>query len=85
MHREHPSRIVNEYGSVQVAVAPRAPGTLVIAGPGVCYTRQVDGTTAYLLVWSPSDLNGPGPTEPQAPADLYGVEITAAHDCEAWC
>lgn len=70
---------------------PPAPGTLVVTGPGVCYTKQVDGTTAYLKVWYPSDLNPLDPAEPQAstelqaPVDLYGVEVTAAHDGEAGC
>lgn len=50
---------------------------LVASGSSLCFTKPVDGTTAYLSIWFPSDFGDPG--------NDYGVEVTASHDGGAWC
>ncbi|WP_328467442.1 hypothetical protein OHA21_49050 [Actinoplanes sp. NBC_00393] len=64
---------------------PGVPSTgLVVSAARSCFTKEVDGTTAYLAVWFPSDFNDT-PGVPDAPADEYGLEVTASHDGAAWC
>ncbi|WP_436528818.1 hypothetical protein [Actinoplanes sp. HUAS TT8] len=55
------------------------------ADPPGCFSKTVDGATAYFKVWFPSDYNHLGDPETQEPADVYGVEVTGSHDGEAWC
>lgn len=57
---------------------------LMVSAAASCFTREVDGTTAYLSVWFPSDFNGLE-GERDAPADEYGLNVTASHDGAAWC
>ena len=56
---------------------------LVVAGAAACFDKEIDGTTAYLKVWFPSDFNAPG--EPQEPTGVYGIDVTGSHDGSAWC
>ncbi|WP_285558823.1 hypothetical protein [Actinoplanes regularis] len=56
---------------------------LVVSGAAGCFHNEIDGATAYLNVWFPSDLNVPGET--QEPKDVYGIELTGSHDGDAWC
>ncbi|MEU4423894.1 hypothetical protein AB0F81_24960 [Actinoplanes sp. NPDC024001] len=49
-----------------------------------CFTREIDGTTAYLSIWYPSDFNDT-PGLGDAPEDEYGLNVTASHDGDAWC
>lgn len=63
---------------------PAPSAGLLVSAARSCLTREVDGTTAHLSVWFPSDFNGLE-GEPDAPADEYGLEITASHDGDAWC
>jgi hypothetical protein len=56
---------------------------LVVSAAAGCYRKEIDGTTAHLNVWFPSDLNIPG--EIQEPKDVYGIDVTGSHDGHAWC
>lgn len=56
---------------------------LVVSAAVGCFLREIDGTTAHLSVWFPRDLNVPG--EAQEPEDVYGINVTASHDGDAWC
>jgi hypothetical protein len=58
---------------------------LVLSGAAGCFHKEVDGTTAYLAVWFPSDFNVPGAPELQEPKDVYGIDVTGSHDGNAWC
>lgn len=66
-------------------------GALVISAGGSCYSKAVDGTTAYLRIWFPGDLGDTGGAPVPSPAkgtssqSVYGVEVMASHDHEAWC
>lgn len=71
--------------------ASPASEALVTSAGGSCYSKAVDGTTAYLRIWFPGDLGdtagaaASSPATGTSPQSLYGVEITASHDHEAWC
>ncbi|WP_329019365.1 hypothetical protein [Streptomyces sp. NBC_01601] len=54
-----------------------APGSLAIDTSALCFEKPVEGTTAHLAVWFPSDLGDS--------SDDYGLEIIASHDGTAWC
>ncbi|UQU66864.1 hypothetical protein COUCH_11590 [Couchioplanes caeruleus] len=56
---------------------------LVVSAAAACFVKEVDGTTAYLIVNFPSDLNIPGVIEEAE--DLYGIDLTGSHDGDAWC
>jgi hypothetical protein len=58
---------------------------LIVSGAAGCYHKEVEGTTAYLAVWFPSDFNVSGVPELQEPKDVYGIEVTGSHDGDAWC
>ncbi|MFI1992087.1 hypothetical protein [Actinoplanes sp. NPDC020271] len=62
---------------------PVPSADLVVSAAAGCFRKDIDGTTAYLNVWYPSDLNIPG--EVQEPADVYGIEVTGSYDGDAWC
>jgi len=64
---------------------PPPTAGLVVSGSAGCYSKQVDGTTAYLAIWFPDDLLVPGEPAPATPYASYGVEVTASHDGGAWC
>jgi hypothetical protein len=61
------------------------PAGLVTTASAACFTKEIDGTSAYLSVSFPSDLNIAGVPELQAPPDVYSVEVTGSHDRFAWC
>ena len=56
---------------------------LIVSASAACFHKEVDGITAYLSVNFPSDLNVPGGI--QEPRDLYGIDLSGAHDGAAWC
>lgn len=56
---------------------------LVVSAAAGCFHKEIDGTTAHLSVWFPSDLDVPG--EIQEPKDVFGVDLTGSHDGDAWC
>jgi hypothetical protein len=56
---------------------------LVVSTAVGCFSKEVDGTTAHLNLWFPSDLNIPG--EIEEPEDVYGLDVTGSHDGAAWC
>jgi hypothetical protein len=64
---------------------PPPSANLVTTASAGCFTKEIDGTTAYLSVWFPSDVNVAGEAELRAPGDVYGVEFTGSHDGSAWC
>ncbi|HET6478834.1 MAG TPA: hypothetical protein VFG35_02155 [Actinoplanes sp.] len=64
---------------------PPPTAGLVVSGSASCYSKQVEGTTAYLAVWFPDDLLVPGAPAPATPYATFGVEVTASHDSGAWC
>lgn len=56
---------------------------LVVSASAACFHKEIDGTTAYLSLNFPSDLNVPGGI--QEPKDLYGIDLSGSHDDVAWC
>jgi len=56
-----------------------------------CYSKAVDGTTAYLRIWFPGDLGDakgapvPSPAVGASSQSVYEVEVRASHDGEASC
>ena len=62
---------------------PAPSNGLVISAAAACFHKKIDGTTAYLNVNFPSDLNLPGVTE--NPKGLYGIELTGSHAGDAGC
>jgi hypothetical protein len=58
---------------------------LVVSGAAGCFRKEIDGTTAYLSVWFPSDFNIASEPEYQKPEDTYGIDVTGSHDGDAWC
>ncbi|RZU51303.1 hypothetical protein EV385_3117 [Krasilnikovia cinnamomea] len=82
------------YGAAAVADGWRTDGEnptpvpstgLVVSGSAGCFHKEINGTTAYLSVWFPSDFNAPQNPEPPEPTDEYGIEVTGSHDGDAWC
>ena len=71
--------------------APATDQALATSAGGSCYSKMVDGATAYLRIWFPGDLGDtagapvPSPAPEASPQSVYGVEVTASHDQEAWC
>lgn len=71
--------------------SPAADQALVTSAGGSCYSKAVDGTTAYLRIWFPGDLGDtegagvPSPATGRSSQSVYGVEVTASHDHDAWC
>jgi hypothetical protein len=71
--------------------SPAVDHALVTSAGGSCYSKEIDGTTAYLRVWFPGDLGdtaaaaAPSAATGTSSQSVYGVEITASHDGEAWC
>jgi hypothetical protein len=70
---------------------PATDRALPTSAGGTCYSKTVDGTTAYLRIWFPGDLGDtaggplPSPAVGASAQSVYGVEVTASHDHEAWC
>jgi hypothetical protein len=58
---------------------------LVISAAVACFSKEIDGATAYLAVAFPSDLNVPGDPHQQAPDNTFVVDVTGSHDGAAWC
>lgn len=58
---------------------------LVVSGAAGCFHKEIDGTTAYLSVWFPSDFNVPDDPGLQEPQGVYGIDVTGSHDGDAWC
>jgi hypothetical protein len=56
---------------------------LAVSAAAACFHKEVDGTTAYLNVNFPSDLNVPGKI--QQPKDVYGISLTGSHEGQASC
>jgi hypothetical protein len=57
---------------------------LVTSIAASCFTREMDGVTAHLGLFFPSDLNGSADSA-DVPEDEYGLRVTASHDGNAWC
>ncbi|MGW2049240.1 hypothetical protein ACWCPF_29250 [Streptomyces sp. NPDC001858] len=68
-----------------------APGSLAVDTSALCFEKSVEGTTAHLAVWFPSDLDdseGESNIDSNSDgnsADEYGLDVTASHDGAAWC
>jgi hypothetical protein len=71
--------------------SPAADQAPVTSAGRSCYTKAVEGTTTYLRIWFPGDLGdtkgapAPSPATGRSSQSIYGVEVRASHDHEAWC
>jgi hypothetical protein len=65
---------------------PPRPDALVVS-PGIeCFSKEIDGTTAHLIVGFPSDFNHPSiPDSPRYPSNLFRIELRGSHDGNLWC
>ncbi|MEU8609081.1 hypothetical protein AB0C29_13865 [Actinoplanes sp. NPDC048791] len=64
---------------------PAPPKGLVIDGDVGCFQKEIDGTTARLDVWFPSDFNALYGPELQEPEGAYGIDVYGSHDDDAEC
>ncbi len=58
---------------------------LVISGAAQCFRKEIGGTTAHLAVWFPGDFTNSADPDSPAVKDVYGLDVTAASDGQAWC
>src|SRR4051794_3948515 len=71
--------------------SPAADQAQVTSARTSCYSKAIDGTTAYLRIWFPGDLGDtkgapvPSPATGTSSQSVYGVEVRASHDQEASC
>lgn len=57
----------------------------MISGAVKCFRKEIGGTTAHLAVWFPSDFNISADPGLHAAKDVYGLDVTAASDGQAFC
>jgi len=81
----NPEGIVSFYRAAAAAdgwLADDNPTPAPSTGPGVsatggCFLKKIDGSTARLIIWFPSNLQGPG--------DAYGIDVSGRYDDAAEC